>query len=230
QGLPVWQPLALVYTHETLPASAADEFMVGDNLLVAPLGPVSASGTTRKVYLPGNASWFDVRTDEELAGGREYDVSEGNEVPVFARAGAMVPTQDPLTYDGKDVFWATTVQIWPGAPGEVELSWDDGVSQNAQGGERTLTQAAYLFSDRTMELDLTSLQAWAPVTPGFVLYRLHNVYRPQQVSIDNAPIPLFGDSWGVTDTDRSASWYEHNNTLLIKVFRPDKTQTVQMVF
>ncbi len=219
EGVPVWRPLGWAYPKDPQAQAEQNAFLVGDDLLVTlPEGESS-------VYLPGSGSWFDVTTGQEYAGGSAYALTPGS---VLARSGAMIPTQQPYIDAGKAIDWRRTIQVWPGNSGKVVLWWDDGSSWNYQQGSYLASEADYTSVNRTMSLKLNPLHTGGTVA--FVLFRLHNVYRPQQVTINGSPIPLFGDSFGLTDTDRSAAWYEEDHTLLMKIFAPDQPQDVEVQF
>ncbi len=121
--------------------------------------------------------------------------------------------------------------MFPGGRGEGTYWFDDGLTLGWKKGTYFETKISFDFSQRGMELDQEVVNTATGLQPDpYVLYRLHDVYRPQQIRIDGRPIPLYGDSWGITDSDRSAAWYESDHTLLIKTFRPDRAQTIQMSF
>ncbi len=72
-----------------LPAVAADEYMFGDDLLVS---PVHSPGERRAVTLPEGA-WADFWTGAPVAAG-EHNLSVSlDQIPVFVRAGALIPIQ-----------------------------------------------------------------------------------------------------------------------------------------
>ncbi|CAG7657898.1 TIM-barrel domain-containing protein [Paenibacillus allorhizosphaerae] len=65
-----------------------DQFMVGDDLLVAPL---FAGEQERDVYLP-HGRWFGLESGETYEGGGVVRVAPGLEqIPVFVRDGAVIP-------------------------------------------------------------------------------------------------------------------------------------------
>ena len=224
-GVPVWRPVWFANARGPQTASA-DEFLLGD-LLVA---PVAAGAAKRQVYLPGPGVWFDFWTDEEYGGGQSYDVDFKPDRPLlFARGGAFVATRDPQIFDNHDVDNPVTMHVFPGGRGQGTYYYDDGVS-GGKPGTFFETRLLYDFAERDMTLEHQAVSAGTLRPEPYLLYRLHNVYRPRQVSIDGKPVPLYGPSWGVTDSDRSAAWYEDNRSLLIKTFRPEKSQTILMNF
>jgi alpha-glucosidase len=83
QGVPVWAP---VFWHtDDLEARGRDfEYMLGDDLLVAPVYEPGAR--TRRVYLPSGARWRELNTGIEYDGGQAVEVPAPLDyIPVFAR-------------------------------------------------------------------------------------------------------------------------------------------------
>ena len=86
RGFPVWHPLPWQFPDDPECALHADEFMLGDEMLVAPIyGP----GGKRSLYLPQGV-WTNLETNEVFPGRRTITV-ETTALPVFARNGAIVP-------------------------------------------------------------------------------------------------------------------------------------------
>lgn len=86
KGLPIWRPLPLQYPDDAEGAHHADEFMLGDEMLVA---PIYEAGNKRSVYLPPGA-WTSLETNQEYPGRATIPV-ETAALPVFARNGAILP-------------------------------------------------------------------------------------------------------------------------------------------
>jgi len=225
-GLSPWTPVWFAAPTDPK-AVVEDEFLVG-GLLAAPMPP----GTDhRSVYLPGPGVWFDFWSGTEFGGGQAYDLDAKKDRPLlFVRGGAFVPLREPEAFDGKAIYNPLTVHVFPGGRGEGTYYLDDGVTQEWKAGNAWETRLVYDFSQKEMTLDHQALTMGKFRPDPYLLYRVHNLYRPKQVRIDGKPIPLFGDSWGVTDTDRSAAWYESDHTLLIKTFHPEKAQSLQILF
>jgi hypothetical protein len=85
-GHPTWHPLPFQFPDDAEGARHADEFMLGDEMLVA---PIYAPGGRRTVYLP-RGSWTNLETNEVFQGKRTITV-ETKALPVFARNGSIVP-------------------------------------------------------------------------------------------------------------------------------------------
>jgi hypothetical protein len=86
RGHPTWHPLPFEFPDDAEGARHADEFMLGDEMLVA---PIYAPGGRRSVYLP-RGNWTNLETNEVFQGKRTITV-ETKALPVFARNGSIVP-------------------------------------------------------------------------------------------------------------------------------------------
>ncbi|HEX3781984.1 MAG TPA: TIM-barrel domain-containing protein [Pseudonocardiaceae bacterium] len=89
-GLPPMRPLFVDHPHDTRAWQVEDEFLLGPDLLIAPITELGAR--SREVYLPAGATWIDVATRTEHAGGTlvEADAPLGR-IPVFVRASGDSP-------------------------------------------------------------------------------------------------------------------------------------------
>jgi alpha-glucosidase (family GH31 glycosyl hydrolase) len=89
-GYPIWHPLPFQFPDDAECAKHADEFLLGDEMLIAPI----YDGTNkRSVYLPQGV-WTNLETNEAAPGRRSIDV-ETRALPVFARNGTIVPIDSP---------------------------------------------------------------------------------------------------------------------------------------
>lgn len=83
QGYPMWRPLAWTDPDEAGTWSIGDQFMLGDDLLVA---PVLDTNLERVVYLPAGG-WLDLWDDVERIGPTQFvQKAERAVIPVYARA------------------------------------------------------------------------------------------------------------------------------------------------
>lgn len=88
-GLPVMRPVILNYPDDERAANLNDEYMVGDDLLVAPV--VVKAQRRRLVYLPAG-EWVDFWNNREYAGNQDIVVDAPLErLPLFVRKNAVIP-------------------------------------------------------------------------------------------------------------------------------------------
>jgi hypothetical protein len=83
---PIWHALPFEYPTDPECARHADEFMLGDEMLIA---PIYESGNKRRVYFPPG-TWTSLETNREYPG-RSTATIETASLPVFAHNGAIVP-------------------------------------------------------------------------------------------------------------------------------------------
>ncbi|HJT67610.1 MAG TPA: TIM-barrel domain-containing protein [Pyrinomonadaceae bacterium] len=127
-GVPLFRPLLLNYQDDSNTYNIDDEFMVGEDLLVAPI--MKPDLTRRLVYLPPGV-WYDYWTSKKYTGGTMINVDAPlDTVPLFVRAGAMIPTAPPRNYVGERPDDPITFNIYPDDKGFASgtLYEDDGLS------------------------------------------------------------------------------------------------------
>lgn len=89
-GLPMWRGLMLAYPKDETAWEIKDEVLLGDGILLAPV--MTDGATDRAVYLP-EGTWFPWSAGAAVKGGGMTTVAAPlEEMPVFAAAGAVVPT------------------------------------------------------------------------------------------------------------------------------------------
>jgi len=114
-----------------------DEYMFGPAFLVA---PVTEQGTTsRDVYLPAGADWFNYWTNERVKGGQTIKVDAPiDTIPLFVRAGSIIPMGKPIENTGEKQDLAK-VLVYPGANGAFTLYNDDGNTYDYEKGVNRIT-------------------------------------------------------------------------------------------
>ena len=99
-GLPPMRPLFLNFPDDQPCWDIADQFLLGDDLLVAPV--VTEGARERQVYLPSGADWRDAWTGQPVAGGQSLTVRAPLEtIPVYVRdGGSLEPFGDLDRFGG----------------------------------------------------------------------------------------------------------------------------------
>ena len=89
-GIPPMRPVFVDAPGDPAAWDIDDQFMLGPDLLVAPVLQPGAAG--RSVHLPAGTSWTDAVTGEVHAGGVRIEVeTPPARIPVFTRAGRELP-------------------------------------------------------------------------------------------------------------------------------------------
>src|SRR5271168_456127 len=151
-GMPIMRALWLHYPEDALAVASGDEFLWGRNLLVAPV--VEKGATTRKIYLPRGA-WYDFWNGERIEGGREISREVDLEtMPIYTRAGSIVPMGPVRQYVSETVEGPLTVTIYPGADAEFLLYEDDGKSFAYRQGEWMGIEMRWKDAGKELEMRL----------------------------------------------------------------------------
>jgi alpha-glucosidase (family GH31 glycosyl hydrolase) len=144
-------------------------------LLVAPV--VEKEATHRKVYLP-RGGWYDFWTGERMDGGRELErLVDLETIPLYVRAGSILPLDPVKQFTGEKVDRPLTVVIYPGADATFLLYEDDGRSfdyrkANWMGLEMTWDEKPRVFS-----LQLAPGSQMLPPNPRPIIVKLADSTR-----------------------------------------------------
>ena len=110
-----------------------DEYLFGRSLLVAPVTEYKAR--SRQVYLPATpGGWFDLYSGQAYRAGTVTVAAPLDRMPVFVRAGAIVPTGPVTQYVDEQPGAPLTINVFPGADGQFGLYEDDGTSEQYRTG------------------------------------------------------------------------------------------------
>ena len=143
-GLPVMRPLVLEYPEDETTYNLSDQFIVGENILVAPV--YEPDTEHRMVYLPAGG-WYDYWTGEFYAG-EQHIIAEAplDRLPMYVQAGAIIPKLPVQNYVGEKELEKLKLEIYLGAEenqGEYSLYEDDGISFAYQDGQYNLKRFSY---------------------------------------------------------------------------------------
>ena len=81
---PFMRPLVYEWPNDVNIVNCQDEYLLGDDLLIAPL--LEENATSREVYLPDGV-WFDFFDGSEYAGNQTITAGKDGKLPVFTRNG-----------------------------------------------------------------------------------------------------------------------------------------------
>jgi alpha-D-xyloside xylohydrolase len=125
--------LVMDFRHDAEVLDIADQYMFGPALLVSPVYEQGA--TSREVYLPSGTGWYDFWSGKHLDGGQRIDApAPYDALPLYARAGSIVPMGPELQYTGEKPADPLTLWVYTGADAAFELYEDDGVSYDYEQG------------------------------------------------------------------------------------------------
>ena len=105
------------------------------------------------MYLP-EGDWYDWWTNKKQAGGRTVtrDVNLSM-IPIYVRAGALIPLDPVRQYVAEPVTEPTTLQVYTGADGQFVLYEDDGTSLDYLRGQGTWTRLTWHDSQKRLQIE-----------------------------------------------------------------------------
>jgi len=146
-GAPLMRPLLMEFPGDPDVANLSSQWLIGRGLMVA---PVLVSGGQRSVYLPDDA-WYLFESSTKLAGHRDIDVTAAlDEVPVYVRAGTILPLAPVLQHTDQLPGGPLELQIYPGKNASFTLVEDDGLSTAYVKGQVRSTKFTWDDLDRRL--------------------------------------------------------------------------------
>lgn len=141
EGIPLILPLYYLHPDDSWAYNHDNEFYFGSELLVLPITSPrieKLNVAKESVYLP-DGIWYDFFSHQVYRGDRELRVYRDlNTLPVFAKAGSIIPlTDDPRADRNPEHL---LVSVFLGADGAFTLYEDDGCTQMYQNGSFVTTR------------------------------------------------------------------------------------------
>ena len=163
-GAPYMRALFMDFPDDPNVAGMGDEYMFGPAFLVAPVTEQGA--TSRSVYLPAGADWYNYLTNQHIRGGQTIKVSAPiDTLPLFVRAGSIVPLGEPVESTSQTQKLAR-VRVYRGADGDFTLYDDDGKTYAYEGGDRKITHLHW--NNAAGRLSHEGFQAWTGPDSGIL--------------------------------------------------------------
>jgi alpha-D-xyloside xylohydrolase len=155
-GAPYMRALFMDFPNDPMVASLGDEYMFGPAFLVAPVTEQGA--TSRMVYLPAGADWYNYWTNQRVHGGQSLQVDAPiDTLPLFVRAGSLLPVGAAVA-STREAQKIAKVRVYPGADGNFILYQDDGWTYGYEKGESSVTHLHW--DDAGQKLTHEGTPAW----------------------------------------------------------------------
>jgi len=187
-GLPLMRALWLHYPNDIIARKTGDEFLWGRDMLIAPVYEKKA--TTRSVYLP-QGTWYDWWNNTKQTGGqtivRSVDLAT---MPIYVRAGAIIPFDPIRQYSSEVVNAPTTLKIFTGANGSFTLYEDDRISQDYLKNKFLLTQMQWDDNKRKLRIQPHSATGLSlnkkrifrvEIIPGNIIKKITYTGKPTEI-------------------------------------------------
>ena len=182
-------------------------------MLAAPVVAAADKATglaSEKIWLP-EGSWIEWPTGKHLDGPAQVERSFSIEqIPVYVKAGAIVPMQPPMRYTGEKPVDPLIVNVWPlaaGASSSYSVYEDSGVGVEYQRGVFARTPIKAAETGDTLRVEIGPVEGSYPgmlKTRGYEL-RLPADWPPAAVTVNGKAVKQGGAG--------NAGWRFEGNTL-----------------
>ena len=104
-------------------------------------------------YLPKGTVWYDFWTGKQYKGGQNVTIETAfDRVPMFVRAGSIVPMGPEMQYVGEKSWDNLELRVYPGADGQFVLYEDEGDSYNYEKGAYSIINIKWNERARTLTI------------------------------------------------------------------------------
>ena len=133
---------------------------------------------TASKYLPKGALWYDFWTNKTYKGGQTVTLQTSlDRVPMFVRAGSILPLGPEMQYVGEKAWDHLEIRIYPGADGSFTLYEDECDNYNYEKG--VYATIPFSWNDKTSSLTVGSRQG---SYPGMLVSRQFTFVLPDGTS------------------------------------------------
>jgi alpha-glucosidase len=228
------------------------QFMVSDSILIAPmLDPhetdintnqplANPSQPLRPVYLPDGpgVQWYAYQDNQApllapVNGGSVFTYSAGLDlVPIYIRAGAILPMRELEQYVGQLTQNPLTFNIYPGADDTYTLYQDDGSTTEAQTNQSyRITEISHSGIPNGQTIQITrKVDNFTPPEP-FYYVSLLGTSAPSNVVAGGKSLANFGTAPALTASQSNAYYYNPSlNTTFVKIFDTQAALTLTVTF
>jgi alpha-D-xyloside xylohydrolase len=130
----IMRGLAMDFPQDRKGWNVDDQYMFGPSLLIAPVTEFKAR--SRSVYLPAGTGWYALESGRFFQGGQSITAEAPRErMPLFVRAGSIVPTGPEIQYTAQDKGGPLVLHVYTGADGQFSIYEDDGTSRDYEKGQ-----------------------------------------------------------------------------------------------
>ena len=215
----------LMWDHPNDPNASTEahkyQFMLGRELLVAPVfrSQAASQGWRKNIYLP-EGLWFDYWDGRQVQAGpagKSIDLQVTlDKLPVFVRAGAILPMYPEVLYDGQKPKDQLTLDLYPQGESSYTLYEDDGLtrqySEQGKSSRQVITMSAPTQGAGDVRIKVGAVQGdYAGQEPQRSLGLIvHSRAKPQAVELGGQVLPESNDQ-AAFDAAAQGWWFDAND-------------------
>lgn len=232
-GMPLMRALVLEFPGDEKTYEADEEFMFGEQFLVAPV--VKEGARTKKLYLP-EGTWIDYNHPQKsYEGEQEIEVDASLEtIPMFVKAGSIIPEMPVMPYIGAMNNAPMILEVFPSKTrSSFEIYEDDGISNDYKKDEFRKTHVESETTSNELKLTIHKPEINGYELQGERNYwlKIHISEKPSKLILNGeklkkARLSKLKENWN-SEFDESGYHYDEDSNLL-KVKFPDVQQNIEL--
>lgn len=181
-GLPIMRALVLENQADVNTYNITDQYLLGESILVCPITTKGAKSSS--LYLP-KGKWYNHWNGNVYEGGQDvHVVTPLDQMPIFYKAGSIVPHQFPVQYIDQQPLDRLALDIYPNDSASFDLYEDDGRSLDYQSGEYTITSIRYAETTEERKLIMEEKESGYNLPDRTYVIRLRTDKKPEQIKVN----------------------------------------------
>lgn len=217
-GEPLLLPLYYAWPERPEAYHCPNEYLFCQQLLAAPITIKSDPDTRlarQVVWLP-QGDWYDFFTGEYFEGGYWYPLyCDKTEIPVFAKAGAIIPLDHERLANGAENPEAIDLKVFACGESSFSLYEDDGESQDYLDEKYSITKISQKLDENGLTLLISPMQGSFTAMP---------TSRQWNVEIFGVSEPTSIKAWNGNKIIEASYQYEPDQSKLIIILPFCSTQ------
>ena len=234
-GVPTTRAMVLEFPDDVVTHGKQTQyqFMNGEWFLVAPVYKSEAKRDS--IYLP-KGTWYDYWNGKAYTGNTWLNNYPAplNKLPVFVKAGAIIPMYPKMEYDRQRKADSLTLDIYPYKQSSFNLYEDDGITRDYRKGAFAKTLIEVNAANNVQ----VNIHAAIGNYDGKYLQRvylvnIHQAKAPKAIALNGQPVRMYA-SMNDFNKARTGSYYNPDDkagTVYIKTayLKTDKDQVIRLI-
>lgn len=236
KGYPIMRPLFMEYPDDPETFGTDEQFMFGEELLVAPV--VKKGAVTKNVYFP-EGTWIDYNDKKTIYQGEEWHTVKAplNCTPVFVKAGSIIPTMPVMQYIGEKENYPVYFDVFPSATEKSQFSLyeDQGENLGYQRNEysRTTVSLETTANGYLLKISPREENKYTPAATRNFIFRIHTNDKFRQIIRENKKIKETKESYiesNPEEPQETPLWSQNKKTGVVTLLVLDKAEGYEIKF
>ena len=148
EGIPLIKPFYYDYPFAYDDPVYINQYFLGSSMLVSPIVKLNdplINRTIQRFYIP-EGIWYDFKTGKKFVGNKKYvSFYKIEDYPVFVKAGGIIPLSGINDLMSTNVPKELEIHVFPGQSNSYNLYEDDGITNDYQKGNYSITNIDYNY-------------------------------------------------------------------------------------